>query len=253
MRKIIFFITLVCFYVTTALSQREVCETPESSLDLNSITKCTIAPKDKNNKRTRQISVKVSANRRYLKKRETPQKKAVSEVADLAGTAKIESTSNETAIAESLVLDNPSPSEESLAAKNNLENLKNKLSAEEVRQAEKFSTVDNIPLFSACKDADEKDRLDCFNIEMVKHIQKYFRYPSQAVKESIQGEVWVRFIIDKNGQVKNIKTLGPKNGELLNNEAVRVVSQLPQFIPAEKSGNRTSVKYGFPIMFALDE
>ncbi|TDQ28375.1 energy transducer TonB [Tenacibaculum caenipelagi] len=251
MRKIIFFITLVCFYVTTALSQREVCETPESSLDLNSITKCSIAPKDKNNKRTRQISVKVSANRRYLKKRETPKKRVVSEVADLAETAKVESTSNETALTQSLVLDNPS--EESLAAKNNLENLKNKLSAEEVRQAEKFSTVDNIPLFSACKNAKEKDRLDCFNIEMVKHIQKHFRYPSQAVQESIQGEVWVRFIIDKNGQVKNIKTLGPKNGELLNNEAVRVVSQLPQFIPAEKGGNHTSVKYGFPIMFALDE
>lgn len=88
---------------------------------------------------------------------------------------------------------------------------------------------------------------------MVKHIQKHFRYPSQAVKESIQGEVWVRFIIDKNGQVKNIKTLGPTNGELLNNEAVRVVSQLPQFIPAIKQGGNTSVKYGFPIMFALDE
>ena len=251
MRKIIFFITLVCFYVTTALSQREVCETPETSLDLNSITKCTIAPKDKNNKKTRQISVKVSATRRYLKKRETPKKKTVSEVANLAGTAKIESTNNEAAITESLVLEDSS--DESLAVKNNLEDLKNKLSAEEVRKAEKFSTVDNIPLFSACKDAKENDRLDCFNIEMVKHIQKYFRYPSQAVKESIQGEVWVRFIIDKNGQVKNIKALGPKNGELLNNEAVRVVSQLPQFIPAEKGGDRTSVKYGFPIMFALDE
>ena len=243
MRKIILVITLVCFYATNVVSQREVCETPEESLDLNSITKCTIAPKSKKNKGTRQISVKVSANRRYLKKREISKKKAVSNAAELsgAGTAAVEGTTNQTELNQSLTL------------KNNLEDITSKLSAEEVRKAEKFTTVDRIPLFSACKKAKKNERLDCFNVEMVKHIQKHFRYPSQAVKESIQGEVWVRFIIDKNGQVKNIKTLGPKNGELLNNEAVRVVSQLPQFVPAKKSGDETSVKYGFPIMFALDE
>lgn len=243
MRKIILIITLVCFYATNVVSQREVCETPEESLDLNSITKCTIAPKSKKNKGTRQISVKVSANRRYLKKREISKKKAVSNAAELsgAGTAVVEGATSQTELNQSLTL------------KNNLEDITSKLSAEEVRKAEKFTTVDRIPLFSACKKAKKNERLDCFNIEMVKHIQKHFRYPSQAVKESIQGEVWVRFIIDKNGQVKNIKTLGPKNGELLNNEAIRVVSQLPQFIPAKKSGDQTSVKYGFPIMFALDE
>ncbi|MDX8552041.1 energy transducer TonB [Tenacibaculum sp. 1B UA] len=243
MRKVILVITIFCFYATNVVSQREVCETPEESLDLNSITKCTIAPKSKKNKGTRQISVKVSANRRYLKKREISKKKAVSNAAELsgAGTAAVEGTTNQTELNQSLTL------------KNNLEDITSKLSAEEVRKAEKFTTVDRIPLFSACKKAKKNERLDCFNVEMVKHIQKHFRYPSQAVKESIQGEVWVRFIIDKNGQVKNIKTLGPKNGGLLNNEAVRVVSQLPQFIPAKKSGDQTSVKYGFPIMFALDE
>ncbi|MDO6674290.1 energy transducer TonB [Tenacibaculum sp. 1_MG-2023] len=243
MRKVILVITIFCFYATNVVSQREVCETPEESLDLNSITKCTIAPKSKKNKGTRQISVKVSANRRYLKKREISKKKAVSNAAELsgAGTAAVEGTTNQTELNQSLTL------------KNNLEDITSKLSAEEVRKAEKFTTVDRIPLFSACKKAKKNERLDCFNVEMVKHIQKHFKYPSQAVKESIQGEVWVRFIIDKNGQVKNIKTLGPKNGGLLNNEAVRVVSQLPQFIPAKKSGDQTSVKYGFPIMFALDE
>ena len=243
MKKVILFIFLVCLYTTNVMSQREVCETPEETLDLNSITKCTIEPKSKSNKRTRQISVKVSANRRYLKKREVFKKKAVSNAANLSsvGATKVDDTQESAEIAKSIVI------------KNNIEDLTSKLSAEEIKKAEKFSTVDKIPLFAACKKAKKGDRLDCFNIEMVKHIQKHFRYPSQAVKESIQGEVWVRFIIDKNGQVKNIKTLGPTGGELLNNEAVRVVSQLPQFIPAKKQGGNTSVKYGFPIMFALDE
>lgn len=88
---------------------------------------------------------------------------------------------------------------------------------------------------------------------MVNHISKHFRYPSGAVKEFIQGEVWIRFIIDKNGDIKNVKALGPDNGELLNKEAIRVVSKLSQFIPAKKNGGRVSVKYGFPITFALDK
>ncbi|WP_408047838.1 energy transducer TonB [Tenacibaculum crassostreae] len=243
MRKLMLLLMLVGMYATNVMSQREVCETPEDNLDLNSITKCTIEQKDKKDKTTRQISVKVSANKRYLKKRELVKRKAVSSATDLSstGTTSIEKVDDNTEIAESLTL------------KTNIEHLTSKLSAEEVRKAEKFSTVDVIPLFTGCKKAKKGERLDCFNVEMIKHIQKHFRYPSQAVKESIQGEVWVRFIIDTNGQVKNIKTLGPKNGELLNNEAVRVVSQLPQFIPAKKSGDEASVKYGFPIMFSLDE
>ena len=83
--------------------------------------------------------------------------------------------------------------------------------------------------------------------------QKYFRYPSEAVRNQIEGDVWVRFVIDKNGYVKNIKTLGPKGGDLLNEEAKRVVTKLPRFAPARKGGKSVSVKYGFPINFSLQE
>jgi TonB family protein len=225
------------------LSQK-VCETPdEADVDMNSIsiTKCTIKEsKDKKNKKSRQISVKVSANRRYLKKREVLKKQAVSGIGSL-GTAGVEKTEQKSEITKSLSL------------KNNIEDIKNKLSAEEVRKASKFSMVDKIPLFESCKKAKKSEQSDCFNEQMVSHISKHFRYPSEAIRKSIQGEVWVRFIIDKNGEVKNIKTLGPKNGNLLNQEAARVVSKLSQFIPAKKDGGRISVKYGFPIAFALEE
>ena len=224
-------------------SQKEVCETPGGEEDLNSIsvTKCTIKEsKNKKNKKSRQITVKVSANRRYLKKREAFKKKAVSGVSAM-GASGVASTEQKPVLNQSISL------------KTNIEDIKNKLSAEEVRKASKFSEVDKIPLFNACKKAKRGERVDCFNEEMMKHISKHFRYPSQAIKESIQGEVWVRFIIDKNGNIRNIKTLGPKNGKILNQEAKRVVAQLPQFSPAKKEGGRTSVKYGFPIMFALDE
>lgn len=228
--------------ITTNLFSQKVCESPdEASSDLNSITKCTIKPsKNGKDKKTRQIAVKVSASKRYLKKREAARKQNANTLGRINGSG-ISSSNENTNI------------DGSLALKSNIEDVKNKLSAEEVRMASKFSVVDRIPAFEACGNISGKDRANCFNEEMVKHIQKYFKYPSQAVKDLIQGEVWVRFIIDKNGEVRNIKTLGPKNGKILNNEAKRVVAHLPKFKPARKDGKRVAVKYGFPITFSLDE
>lgn len=244
---------------------QEVCETPnEDANDLNSITKCSIKPaKDSKDKKSRQITVRVSARKRFLKKREITKKQAVSSIAasssgvsSLETTKEIASTPIETeplTIAENTTTEPQTEEVEATALKNNLESLTEKLSKEELKKAERFSTVDEIPAFNACNSSNENERLDCFNEEMIKHIQKYFRYPSEAVRAQIEGEVWVRFIIDTNGYVKNIKTLGPKNGELLNEEAKRVVTKLPNFKPATKNGKPVSVKYGFPINFSLEE
>lgn len=88
---------------------------------------------------------------------------------------------------------------------------------------------------------------------MIKHIQEHFKYPNQAIINKTQRDVWVRFIIDKSGNISNIKALGPQNGKILEQEAIRVVSKLPKFIPGTKDTKKTSVKYGFPISFSLED
>lgn len=247
MKKTLLLVVLVMISVFSTTAQ-EVCASPEDeSIDLNSITKCTIKPsKNSKDKKTRQIIVKVSARKRYLKKREPIKKRAASSVGSIssAGVSKIDATPS---------IKNEKIKTKSVSLKNNIESLKEKLSKEEVRKASRFTSVDKIPSFNTCIDAKKEDRMNCFNTEMIKHIQKYFRYPSEAVRDQIQGEVWVRFIIDKNGYVRNIKTLGPKNGEILNEEAKRVVTKLSRFKPARREGERVSVKYGFPINFSLEE
>lgn len=241
MRKLLFLIFASSFSMSI-VAQKEVCETPEDSFDANSITKCTIKESKKSNKKSRQITVKVSSSRsRYLKKREVVKKRSAINSASNLNTSGVTNINSSTEI------------KETLALKNNIESITNNLSAEELRKASKFNTVDKIPLFESCRSSNKRDRMNCFNMEMIKHIQKYFRYPGQAVRERIQGDVWIRFIIDKNGNISNVKTLGPKGGEILNDEAKRVVAQLPRFIPAKKNGEKTSVKYGFPISFSLEE
>lgn len=236
------FLFMLAFSANIVFAQ-ETCESKEESLeDLNSITKCTIEPAKKTKgKRARQISVSVSApKRRFLKKRKI-EKKSVAHGVGSMNSSGVSGVASSNEISKTLEL-------KSLAS-----SLGNKLSAEEVKKAKRFSAVEKIPVFVACDGAKGDERLDCFNTEMIKHIQRHFNYPSEAVVKKIQGEVWVRFIIDKNGNVTNIKTLGPENGELLSDEAKRVVSKLPTFIPGKSKGKVTSVKYGFPINFSLDQ
>lgn len=246
MKKIL--LLLVLCGAINVMSQKQVCDTPEEeqALSLNSITKCSIEPSSsKKGKKTRQITVKVSASkRRFLKKREARKMTSVS--GSSLSTSGVSEVATAPQISNSLSL-------KKKTATSNIAALTNSLSEEEVRKASRFSNVDKIPLFTKCKKAKRGERLDCFNTEMMLHIQKHFKYPSEAVRDVIEGEVWVRFIIDKNGDVKNIKTLGPENAEILNEEATRVVSKLARFIPGKKEGERVSVKYGFPINFSLEE
>lgn len=236
MKKSLFFLLA---FLSIIYVNAQVCESPEKSpLDLNSIsiTKCSVKPA-KNPKKgpARQIFVKISApKKRFLRR------KNVASSANGLGASGVTEITEDSAMAHSLQL------------KNSIANLTNTLSHTEVRMSKRFTEVDKIPTFDTCKGTVGNKRLDCFNTEMVKHIQKHFRYPSEAIVKKIQGDVWVRFVIDKNGNVTNIKTLVPENGELLNYEAKRVVSKLPKFVPGSIKGKNVSVKYGFPINFSLE-
>ena len=121
---------------------------------------------------------------------------------------------------------------------------------ETIKDFVKFNKAQSIPIFKACKGASEK--LDCFNDRMISHIQRNFHYPEEAAKDHIQGKVWVTFIIDTEGKIKDIITRAPKDGHLLELEARRMVSNLPTFIPGKHNGKIVNVQYSIPINFKLN-
>ncbi|WP_422089575.1 energy transducer TonB [Tenacibaculum ovolyticum] len=263
MRSLLFLVLFV-FSICTVSSQ-EVCESPDESseVDLNSITKCAITPlKNSKDKKSRQIRVRVSARRRVLKRKATASANSLSassvdKSSIKTATAPVDGLSTSQIGSSSIKEDTPDLKPvialKETKAKSSIERLKEKLSKEEVSKALRFTFVDRIPTFKGCERVKKNERSDCFNNEMINHISKHFNYPSEAVRTHLEGEVWVRFIIDKDGYVKNIKTLGPDDAEILNEEAVRVVSKLPRFKPAKINGKPTSTKYGFPINFSLEE
>ena len=123
--------------------------------------------------------------------------------------------------------------------------------AEEIDEEVPFAVIEDVPVFPGCEGVAKNKRLDCFMEQMAKHIKKNQQYPERAMEDGIQGRVSVLFVIDKDGGISNVQVRGPKGGELLENEAKRVIEKLPKFKPGMQRGKPVRVKYSQPITFKL--
>jgi protein TonB len=79
------------------------------------------------------------------------------------------------------------------------------------------------------------------------------KYPEDAKKKGIQGKVYVSFVIDENGKIKDAK-IARGVDPLLDKEALRVVGELNKtWTPGKDKGKVVKVAYTIPIQFALDD
>ena len=85
-----------------------------------------------------------------------------------------------------------------------------------------------------------------------KYLQSHINYPPEAVKDSIQGLVVVQLLIERNGEVSEVKVVRPVH-ELLDNEAVRVCKSLPKFAPGRVGGETVAMWLTLPITFKLED
>lgn len=83
-----------------------------------------------------------------------------------------------------------------------------------------------------------------------KWILEHLEYPEEALKNKIEGIVVIQFTIDKNGKLVNPSILKGAN-ELLDNEALRVVKESPQWEPAMIKGKPVGVTFALPVTFRI--
>lgn len=86
--------------------------------------------------------------------------------------------------------------------------------------------------------------------ELMKLIAQSVRYPADAYRDSVQGRVVMQFVVDKDGKVTS-PTVVRGVCESIDEEAKRVVMQLPDFIPGKLRGEPVAVRYTLPILFKL--
>ncbi|WP_422859069.1 energy transducer TonB [Flagellimonas sp. S174] len=108
-------------------------------------------------------------------------------------------------------------------------------------------SIENVPVFPGCEDAENQRA--CFQEMMQKHIRKNFRYPELAQEMGLQGRVNVVFTIQKDGSIGNVRMRGPH--QLLEGEAERIISKLPQMTPGKQRGTPVKVPFAIPITFKL--
>lgn len=85
---------------------------------------------------------------------------------------------------------------------------------------------------------------------LLKWIDSNLIYPKEARKKGIQGTVYVKFIIEKDGSVSNPQV--PNSSErmkLLEEEALRVVNMMPNWTPGTHKGKPARVFLSIPIKF----
>ncbi|MBD2756166.1 M56 family metallopeptidase [Spirosoma validum] len=84
------------------------------------------------------------------------------------------------------------------------------------------------------------------------YLGENLRYPEVAQKAKAEGRVFVRFIVTKEGDITNVEIL-KGIGYGTEEEAKRVVSQMPRWEPAMQNGEAVNVQYHLPINFQLED
>jgi protein TonB len=109
---------------------------------------------------------------------------------------------------------------------------------EEVVENKVFTIVEEMPSFPGGDDA------------LFRYIGKNIDYPQMAVDAGITGKVYVTFVVNKKGEIEDLKLLKGIGGGC-DEEALRVLSSMPLWKPGLQRGKAVNVQYNIPIQFSL--
>lgn len=87
-------------------------------------------------------------------------------------------------------------------------------------------------------------------VELMKWLTKNLRYPQDAQRQKVQGEVRVQFVVGKDGKLtaqKVVKSLNPS----CDREALRVIRMMPDWKPGVQDGKPCRTMVCIPIVFKL--
>ncbi|MEM1220802.1 MAG: energy transducer TonB [Bacteroidota bacterium] len=123
-----------------------------------------------------------------------------------------------------------------------------------------WSTSDEIirvpedpPRFTGCEyiTDDRSERHQCAQEAAKSFIQENLQYPAKAYDHGIEGTVVVTFVIEKDGSITDPKLIYGLE-EYFGEEALRLISIMPNWIPGRRRGLVVRTQFNLPIKFKLD-
>jgi len=79
-------------------------------------------------------------------------------------------------------------------------------------------------------------------------VQQNIQYPADAKKQKLAGKVIAQFLVDPNGNLRDVKIVRGIH-PLLDNEVKRVLQKSPVWKPAKQAGKVVAQQFVIPIMF----
>jgi TonB family protein len=88
-------------------------------------------------------------------------------------------------------------------------------------------------------------------VSLLTYLRNNIKYPAECRENNIQGRVIITFTVDTDGTVTDAYVAKSCN-PLLDAEALRVISGMPQWTPGKNKGETVKVQYSVPLNFRLD-
>lgn len=114
-------------------------------------------------------------------------------------------------------------------------------------EAVPFAVVEKRPVYPGCEELEnQEEQFNCFNMGIMKHIAKSFKFPEVARQRGIQGRMFISFVIEKDGSISTV-TMARGVHPLLDLEGLRVVCLIPKMEPAFQRDKKVRMQYTVPI------
>lgn len=109
---------------------------------------------------------------------------------------------------------------------------------ESAEETQIFMVVESMPEFPGGETA------------LYKFLAENIKYPQMAKESGIQGRVFVTFVVERDGKVTDVRVLRGIGGGC-DEEAIRVVKNMPKWAPGKQRGKSVRVQYNLPVKFTL--
>lgn len=122
------------------------------------------------------------------------------------------------------------------------------ITTEEDDEPRRFA--ERMPIFGDCFSSESSEAKKCSDQALLAFVSKNLKYPVIARENGIQGTVVIKFVVDKKGQIKDIKIvkdIGANCGQA----AVDVIEKMTDWLPGKQNGRPVSVYFTMPVRFSL--
>lgn len=120
-------------------------------------------------------------------------------------------------------------------------------------EASIFVVVEQMPVYPGCEKYDNmKEQNSCSTEKTMQFVAENTKFPKEALDNNVSGIVYIRYVVDEDGEVGNVNVIrgvAGEYGKFLDEEAKRVVAELPKMIAGKQRGEKVKVQYTIPIRF----